>query len=67
MPSLDENVKFYKVRSFPIIVAGNQLTAARAQGAKNANSPTSWFEGLIPTAMDWHTKQALLGVRTVGY
>lgn len=70
VPSLDENIEFYKARSFPIIVAGDQLTAARARGAKkakcNSDSPTSRFEGLIPTATDWHTKQALLGVRTIG-
>ena len=67
VPSLDEIVKFHKARSFPIIVAGDQLTAARARGAKkakcNSDSPTSRFEGLVPAATDWHTKQALLGVR----
>ena len=71
VPSLDENVEVYKARSFPIIVAGDQLTAARARGAKkakcNSGSPTSRFEGLIPSATDWHTKQSLLGVRTVGH
>ena len=69
VPCLDEKVKFYKARTFPIIVAGDQLTAARARGAKkvkfNSDSPTNRFEGLIPTATDWHTKQALLGVKTV--
>ena len=68
VPSLDERVEFYKARSFPIIVAGDQLTSARARSAKkakcNADSPTSRFESLIPTPTDWHTKQALLGVST---
>ena len=70
VPNLDEKVEFNKARSFPIIVAGDQLTAARARGAKkakfNSDSPTSRLEGLIPTATDWHTKLALLGVRTIG-
>ena len=66
VPSLNEKVEFHRARSFPIIIAGDQLTAARARGAKkakvNSDSPTSRFEGLIPAATDWHTKQALLGV-----
>ena len=45
-----------RARSFPIIVAGSQLTAARARGANkvkcNSDSSTSRFEGLIPTAID---------------
>ena len=66
VPSLNEKVEFHRARSFPIIIAGDQLTAARARGAKkakvNSDSPTSRFEGLIPAATDWHIKQALLGV-----
>lgn len=69
VPSLDEKVELCKARCFPIIIAGDQLTAARARGAKevkcNSVSPTSRFEGLIPTATDWHTKQALLGVKNI--
>lgn len=60
VPSLDEKVQYHHARSFPIIIAGDQLTAARARGAKkakiNSDSPTNRFEGLIPAATDWHTK-----------
>ena len=66
VPSLDEKVEYHHARCFPIIIAGDQLTAARARSAKkakiNSESPTSRFEGLVPAATDWHTKQALLGV-----
>ena len=69
VPSLDEKVEVHQARAFPIIIAGDQLTAARARGAKkakcNSDSPTGRFEGLIPAVTDWHTKQALLGVRLV--
>ena len=63
---LNEKVKVLKARSFPIVVAGDQLTAARGRGAKkaklNSDSPTSRLESLVPAASDWHTKQTLLGV-----
>ena len=39
---------------------------ARARLAKNvrdnAESPSEQLEGLIPVVLDWHAKQALLGV-----
>ena len=47
----------------PILIGGDQLTAARGRGAKkgkvHAESPTSRLEGLIPVAQDWHTKVTL--------
>ena len=53
---------------YPILVGGDQLTAARGRGAKkakvHADSPTSRLEGLIPVAQDWHTKVTLLEVGT---
>lgn len=64
--SLNEKVEVRKARSFPIIVAGDYLTAARARGAKkakiNSDSPSSRLDGLVPAAADWHTKQTLLTV-----
>ena len=49
-----------------ILFGGDQLTAARAQGAQrirmNSTSPQEKLEGLIPCSEDWHTKLNLLGV-----
>ena len=51
---------------YPILFGGDQLTAARARGAKKAkiNSyyPVTQLDGLIPCAEDWHTKMNFLGV-----
>ena len=50
-----------------ILLGGDQLTAARARGAKKAKvnsvDPELRFEGLIPVAEDWHTRLNLLCVR----
>ena len=50
----------------PILFGGDQLTAARARGAKRAkgNSITasSRLDGLIPVAEDWHTRLNYMGV-----
>ena len=47
-------------------ISGDQLTAARAQGAKkaklNADAPTSRLQGLVPVSEDWHTKVNFLEV-----
>lgn len=54
---------------YPLLIGGDQLTAARGRGAKkdkvHADSPMSGLEGLIPVAEDWHTKVTLLEVRLV--
>lgn len=67
VPSLNESVKVWKARSFPIILHGDFLTASRARGAQkakiNSDSPSSRSEGLVPVAADWHTKLKTLGVR----
>lgn len=53
----------------PLLFGGDQLTAARARGAKrikmNGISPMTRLEGLIPCAEDWHAKVNLLEVYTV--
>ena len=62
--SLNEHVDVHEARSFPIILHGDFLTAARARGAKiNSDSPASRFQGLVPASADWHTKLKALGVR----
>lgn len=69
IPSLNESVEVHKARSFPIILAGDLLTAVRARCAKkakiNSDSPSSRLEGLVPSAADWHTKQKVLGVSSI--
>lgn len=54
------------VKMHKILIAGDELTAARARGAKkhmaNALTPMERLEGLVPTNADWHSKAALLGV-----
>lgn len=67
VPSLNIQEKIKKARSFPIILHGDYLTAARARGAQksvvNSESPSGRLEGLVPAAADWHTKLKLLSVR----
>ena len=50
----------------PILFGGDQLTAARARGAKkakfNSYCSVTQLDGLIPCAEDWHTKMNFLGV-----
>ena len=38
LPSLDEKIEFHQERAFPIIIAGDKLTAARTLGAKRQRS-----------------------------
>lgn len=49
-----------------VLFGGDQLTAARARGAKkammNSTSPITRLNGLIPCAEDWHTKLNFLQV-----
>lgn len=50
----------------PLLFGGDQLTVARARGAKqirkNSLNPSQKLEGLIPIAEDWHAKVCLLQV-----
>ncbi len=67
VPSLNEHIDIQEARSFPIILHGDYLTAARARGAQkfkvNAASPSKRYEGLVPVSADWHTKLKALNVR----
>ena len=67
VPSLNEQLEVKKATSFPIILDGDYLMAAKEQGAQrtviNSESPSSQLEGLVlPAAADWHTKLKLLCV-----
>ena len=69
IPSTGVTTQVPKASLHPIIIGGDQLTAARARGAKKAklhvDSPISRLEGLIPVAEDWHTKVVLLEVSDI--
>lgn len=62
----EEVLQIPKAAINPILFGGDQLTAARARGAKyakvNSFDPCQRFDGLIPIAEDWHTKLNFLGV-----
>ena len=64
--SIDQTVKVTTARANPILIGGDQLTAARARGAQkakaNALSPSDRLEGLVPMVEDWHAKVVLLSV-----
>ena len=66
VPSHNEQVEVHKARSFPILLHGDFLTAARARGAQkakvNSASPTGRLEGLVPLSSDWHTKLKALSL-----
>ncbi len=66
IPSSGEAVKVPKARFSPVLLGGDQLTAARVRGAKkakvSADVPSTRLEGIIPVAEDWHTKMNFLGV-----
>lgn len=64
-----ETVSVPKSRVFPVLFGGEQLTAARARGAKrvkvNSAEASSHLDGIIPVAKDWHAQLNLLEVRMV--
>lgn len=66
IPTTDETVEVPQVKFHGVLFGGDQLTVARARGAKkirvNSLSRITRLEGLIPCAEDWHTKLNLLGV-----
>lgn len=66
VPSTDITVPVSKASVHPILIGGDQLTAARARSAlkakANEDKPSLRLEGLIPVAEDWHTKVILLEV-----
>lgn len=68
IPSNGQVVKVSKARFSHVLLGGDQLTAARARGAKkakvSADVPSIRLEGIVPMAEDWHTKMNFLGVCT---
>lgn len=64
--STGENVVIEKERMHPILVGGDQMTAARTRSAKkakvNAETPSKRLEGIVAAYEDWHTKGNLMGV-----
>ena len=56
----DNTVAVTKASVHPILIGGDQLTAARARGAlrakANEDKPSLRLEGFIPVAEDWHAK-----------
>ncbi len=66
IPSLNKAVQVPTALSHPIQFSGDQKTAARARGAQNArmNStlPSDRLVGIIPVAVDWHTKVKVVDV-----
>ena len=62
IPEIGEKVQVPSALLHPILVGGDQLTAARGRGVKkakvHADSPVSRLEGLIPVAEDSHTRRS---------
>ena len=56
---VDIHVELHKANMHPILLGGDQLTAARARGVRKCKVND---EGLIPVAEDWHTRLNFLGV-----
>lgn len=50
-----------------ILLGGDQLTVARAHGAKgirlNHEDSKSCLKGIVPVVEDWHARQTLMQVR----
>lgn len=63
---LGDTAEIQQASLHAVLVGGDQLTAARARGAKKARvnsvSPVTRLDRLIPCAEDWHTKLNFLGV-----
>ncbi len=66
IPSIGEAVKVAKAKFSPLLLGGDQLTAARARGAKKAkvssDLPIERLEGIVPVTEDCHTKMNFMGV-----
>ena len=66
VPSTGESVTLAKVYMEKLLFGGDQLTVARARGAKktrmNSTSAEKRFDGIIPCVENWHTKPVLLEV-----
>jgi len=61
-----ESVAVTEVNMYNLLFGGDQLTVARARGAKktrqNSTSLDKRLDGLLPCIEDWHTKVVLLKV-----
>lgn len=66
IPHTSETVSVTKASVHPIVIGGDQLTAARARGAlkakKNEDTPSLRLDGFVPVVEDWHTKVIFLEV-----
>ena len=66
VPSINEEVTVPKALFSPVLLGGDQLTAARDRGAKkakvSADIPLKRLEGIVPVAEDWHTKMNFMAV-----
>ena len=67
IPSLGKSISEEQAHLTKTLFGGDQLTAARAQGAilamANASSPLKRLQGMIPVIEDWHAQVVLLEVR----
>ena len=61
------SLDYEDTRFFNVLFGGDQLTVARARGAKalraNHETATDRLEGLSPVVEDWHARQTLMKVR----
>ena len=62
----DKSLCLKNVDFLPILMGGDQLTAARARGAKSLRSShdnaKGRLEGLLPVVEDWHARLTLAKV-----
>lgn len=67
--SSGEQVKEESASLHPIVVGGDQLTAARMRSAiknkSNGQTHSQTLSGIVPAAEDWHTKANFLGVNYI--
>ena len=68
LPGTSATVQVLKTSMQRVLFGGDQLTTARARGAKktrmNSTSAEQRLDGLIPCVEDWHTKLVLIEVHT---
>ena len=66
VPSINEDITIRKALFSPVLLGGDQLTAAHVRGAKkakvSANIPLKRLVGIVPVAEDWHTKMNFMAV-----
>ena len=71
IPGLNEHVDIREVRSFPIFLQGDYLTAERSRGAQkikiNTDSPSSPYEGLVPATGRLAQKVEIIDGKNMNY